>query len=733
MQDLIAILSALRKIRTSLAAAVAAALTLALAATPALADPGEFGRPDSGSSGPQKSKQLPRAGSSQTPAPGPNQPTQPTTPVNPITPVDGVTPAEGALYKDGHAGRFLLENGWYFRADPLDVGVAQLFPNQVTLDGWQQIARVPHAWNAGDDSVESFNGSVGWYRVDFKLPPGADESATWRFRFESVNQRATVFLNGQRIGGHDGPYVPFEIAAKDILKSKVNRLVVRVDNRRDAYDIPSGGNRGVGRFRGGWWNYGGLLREVYLRRVDDVDVQRFTAVPDLDCRSCKAVVNLTAAVRNDGTKSRRAKVRFRVGGQRVDSGAATVGPGVTTNLGAQVKIDRPKLWQPGSPNLYATKASALWTEKKDSDDDNGGGRERFNNTGTTFKATVGIRSIEVNKYGQMELNEQPVNLRGASMHEEDPSAGAALNSGNRKRAISLLKELNANVTRAHYPLHPETLELADRAGILVWDEVPFYVVPDKSLQRDTVRQKGLNYLRQTIERDQSHASVFAYSVANELPEVQSAGQRRYLVDAAKLVKQLDPSRLSAVAVTGYPITPYDPVYRNFDALGINTYFGWYNGPVGTTAKRSLLVPYLDHVRSNYKKQALFVTEFGAEANRNGPATEKGTEEFQASWMRSTVKNIGSRDYINGAIVWILRDFKVRPNWDGGNPKPSPPYNFKGLITKDGRKKPAFADTAAAFKKVAPLKKKGTKPKPIKKPKPPDTPTGPAPPPDDGQG
>jgi hypothetical protein len=275
----------------------------------------------------------------------------------------------------------------------------------------------------------------------------------------------------------------------------------------------------------------------------------------------------------------------------------------------------------------------------------------------------------------------------------------------------------------HYPLHPQTLEMADRAGVLVWDEVPFYVVPDKSMKRAGVRQKGLNYLTSTIDRDKNHASVFAYSVANELSEVQTPGQRRYLVDSSKLVHNLDPTRLAAIAVTGFPTTPRDPVFDHFDAIGVNTYFGWYNGPLNSTASRAGLGPFLDQVHTFYPRAALFVTEYGAEASRSGSATQKGTEQFQQSWVRSTIKTLKSKTYLNGAIAWVLRDFRVRPNWDGGNPQPDPPINHKGLVTQNGRLKPAFAETAKRYAQIKILTKVPKKQK-IKKPKPP----APTPPP-----
>ena len=113
------------------------------------------------------------------------------------------------------------------------------------------------------------NGSVGWYRRDFTIPAKAFASyvparfRSWIVRFESVNYRATVWLNGREIGSHTGEYLPFEFALKG-LRPGVNRLVIRVDNRRDTGDLPPG--------NGGWWNYGGINQEVYLRSVQTADM-----------------------------------------------------------------------------------------------------------------------------------------------------------------------------------------------------------------------------------------------------------------------------------------------------------------------------------------------------------------------------------------------------------------------------------------------------------------------------
>jgi beta-glucuronidase len=115
--------------------------------------------------------------------------------------------------------------------------------------------------------------------------------------------------------------------------------------------------------------------------------------------------------------------------------------------------------------------------------------------------------------------------------------------------------------------------------------------------------------------------------------------------------------------------------------------------------RNGLGPYLDQMHAYYPRLALFITEYGAESNRHGAVDEKGTYEFQNDWLSFQNSVFDSKPFINGAIVWILRDFKVRPGWDGGNPSPQPPYNQKGISDQLGNRKPVFDVLARIYKNV----------------------------------
>jgi beta-glucuronidase len=171
------------------------------------------------------------------------------------------TPSDRTLYRTGPSGRFLMDGPWLRRLDPQGVGERERWQRQTTTTGWATV-RVPNAWNATDESEASFLGGVGWYRKDFRLPRGGPRSPAWVVRFESVNYRARIWLNGRPVGSNRGAYLPFEIRLPSsvVRRGGVNRLVVRVDSRRKQTDFPPSGLSATGRPTGGWWNYGGLLR-----------------------------------------------------------------------------------------------------------------------------------------------------------------------------------------------------------------------------------------------------------------------------------------------------------------------------------------------------------------------------------------------------------------------------------------------------------------------------------------
>ena len=248
------------------------------------------------------------------------------------------TPTNRTLYADGPQGRFLMGGEWLFRLDKDDAGLKARFQRQTSRADWTPVS-VPNAWNTGDDSPESMAGSIGWYRKDFTLPSAAS-ALSWAVRFESVNYRAQIWLNGRPVGSNRGAYIPFEFLLSNLKRRGTNRLVIRVDSRRRPTDFPPSGLTTTGVPTGGWWNYGGLLREVYLRRIDRIDWRTVRVTPNLPCRTCDATVKVEASLRNVSGRAVRARVTGRFGTRAISLGTVTLPPGgVTTRTRTSAAVE----------------------------------------------------------------------------------------------------------------------------------------------------------------------------------------------------------------------------------------------------------------------------------------------------------------------------------------------------------------------------------------------------------
>jgi beta-glucuronidase len=591
-------------------------------------------------------------------------------------------PTPGALYQDGQTGRYLLGGTWLYRADPGDVGLAQGWADATDTTGWSPVT-VPNAYNAGDFTDASMNGWVGWYRRDFTLPTGAFSSWVppsqrhWIIRFESVNYRATVWLNGHEIGAHTGAFLPFEIELVG-LRAGVNTLVVRVDNRRTPADLPPGPG-------GLWFNYGGILREVYLRAVQAADMSQVIVRPLLACASpapgsahrsrCPATIEEQVTVRNVTARRQVVALRGSYGDASLNFGRAKIAPHGTWIAHASVRIAHPHLWWIDDPYLY----NATLTLS------NARGRPLQG-----YFTDSGIRTMKVTSDGRLELNGHLLHLRGVNLHEQTVAGGAALAPADYVQLMNWVKELGAKIIRAHYPLGPEIEEMADRDGILIWSEVPVYQVQSQYLAVPSVIAHAHAILEQNILDNENHPSILLWSIGNELPTPATGPEVRYIAGAAAIAHRLDPTRPVGMAVNAYPGSPCETfAYAPLDVIGWNDYFGWFSAGGGGDDDRDFLSAYLDQLRACYPKKAMLVTEFGFDANMDGPVEVRGTYAFQANSAAFHLNVFASKPWLSGALYFPLQDFANNPNYTGGNPWPEAPWDQKGLIDQYGNLKPAF--------------------------------------------
>jgi beta-glucuronidase len=596
-------------------------------------------------------------------------------------PADSAPPTRGALSTDGPTDRYLLGGAWLYRADVADVGLAQRWWEAgASTHGWSPVS-IPNAYNAGDYTAASDNGYVGWYRRDFTLPRGAFApsvpmaSQRWIIRFESVNYRATVWLNGQLVGRHAGTELPFEFELRGLRLHGVNHLVVRIDNRRGQLDLPPG--------VGGWWNYGGILREVYLRAVAGVDIADAQVTPLLPCPTCSATVNEQVQVRNLTRSRQTVRLRGAFGSAgRLDFGTTTLRPGATWLAKASLKVAHPRLWSIGRPQLY--RATVSLTDAR--------GRPLGG-----YVTLSGIRRIAVTPTGRLTLNGHLLNLRGVEVREQDQLTGTALVPSQVRGLVDRVRSLGATLIRADEP-GPQLTELADRDGLLIWSEIPVSgLTPNAELADPAWVGHAHAVLGDNIRTNGRHPSILLWSIGDELGVPPSQSEATYIAGAAALARRLDPTRPVGMAVSDWPGLPCQAAYAPLQVIGINEYFGWYDAGGGTTDDRDALSPFLDSRRACYPTQALMVSEFGFDANRSGDVEVRGTYQFQADAAAYHLGVFATKRWLSAAIYFHLEDAADSLSYIGGNPFPDTPFNDKGLFDRYGHPKPAFAVVAASFR------------------------------------
>lgn len=596
-----------------------------------------------------------------------------------------LSPAVARAADDGVPSAVPLTTNWQTLPDPGNVGVGEGYWKPDTKHDWKPAA-IPDVFSANPTEA-SFRGTTGWYRETFDAP-AATPGFTYDLHFEQVRRTAQVWLNGVKLGRHDDPYVPFDLQTKGALKpGKRNVLIVRADNRKN------------GAVREGWWNWGGITRPVTLVPRGSLVLQDAGVLSRVSCPAggardsgagggrCSASALLDGVLVNRGDttiENPRVTLQLGTGGTLTKVVAArSLAPGEQTRVQATLPVPNPRLWAPGDPQLYDV---TLTTTAGDT-------------VQQVDRWKTGLREVQV-KDGLLTLNGKQVQLRGASIQEDLPGRGPALRDQDIATIVQELKDLHANVTRAHYLLNPKLLDALDAAGIMVWSQSPIYH-RDVLLRTQAERDVALATVRDTVLQARNHPSVITHSVANELSPIPDTvpGTKAFLDAARGVVRDVDPTIPASVDLLSYPNYPRQAAYAQYPLLGINSYFGWYTGKKDhSVAKLSGLGPYLDSMRRMYPSQALEVTEFGAESTFTGPANEKETYGFQTNYLKDVLGIIEARPFIGGAIYWTVREFAVKPNWVGGfvrNVKRNS-IHHKGLITYAGRRKPAWQTAERDF-------------------------------------
>lgn len=569
----------------------------------------------------------------------------------------------------------LLNGNWKYVIDPYDTGYRNhrnwlpfdraestkasakpYYTDKVIENPWDRIEYnfntsaeilVPGDWNSQFEKLEYYEGAI-WYRTtfDYSLKEGTEVF----LYFGAANYQTDVYLNGEKVGQHLGGFDPFNFKVSDKLKLKDNSLVVRVDNRREKHRVPN--------YTTDWWNYGGITRNIKLiavpkTHIQDYQIQLDANNPDL----IKGYVQIeNGAKQNVTVKIPETKINETF---RLDE---------TGRAEFQISAKRIKKWYPKRPKLYKVEITC--------------GED-------TLLDDIGFRTISTDGPNIL-LNGKSVFLRGISLHEENPiKVGRANSMEEAQMLFGWAQELNCNFVRlAHYPHNEHMPRLADKLGILLWEEIPVYWGIDYGNPEAFAQAKS--QLETLVHRDKNRASVIVWSVANETPEVPS--RLKFLRDLKKIALAIDDTRFISAALerdeksTADTVKIPDPFAEDVDMIACNEYIGWYSGLPERCSEVTWELP---------DDKPFFVSEFGGGAlyNHHGDKLTRWTEEYQAYLYEEQIKMLRKISTLRGMTPWILVDFR--------SPRRNLPliqdgWNRKGLISNGGFKKKAFHVLAAYY-------------------------------------
>ena len=521
---------------------------------------------------------------------------------------------------------------------------------------------VPASYNdiTTDHTLRDHIGWV-WYERDLYIPlDWMDKRLV--LRFGSVAHHAIVYINGKEITRHKGGFLPFEAVLNDHVYSGRNRITVAVSNMLDHTCLPFGllsdgkpeyyptGEKAQ-KFHFDFFNYSGIHRPVKLYATPHRYIKDITVNTDI--------------IGNDGIIDYSILCDGKVQVSLLDEDGNAVAR-CDGDAGRMV-VKNAHLWNVRNAYLYQLD---IRTE-----DDH-------------YTLPVGIRTIQVTE-NQLLLNGNPVYLKGFGKHEDSDIKGRGLDNALNVRDFELLKWIGANSFRtSHYPYSEEIMQMADRQGFLVIDEVP--AVGMNFFSKSEVFAPGLadektlahhkDVLTELYQRDKNHPCVLMWSVTNE-PNSDNDSSLAYFTEVTAHIRNLDSTR--PVVGVIYKQLHEERVAHLYDVICLNRYFGWYSSLGKTERIFRLLTDELNAWHNKFQKPVM-LTEYGVEtiAGLHKLPEAVFSEEYQIEFYRESNKALDACDFVVGEHPWAFADFMTGYGLTRAN------GNNKGIFTRQRQPKSA---------------------------------------------
>ena len=530
---------------------------------------------------------------------------------------------------------------------------------------WQPV-QLPHTWNNldGQDGGNNYHRGPAWYRRHLPADPAWAGRRVY-LRVGAANIDAAVYVNGKQAGTHKGGFAAFCFDVTPLLDTAGDNVVaIRVDNAKDKDVAPLSAD---------FTFFGGLYRGVELIVADPVcispvdDASSGVYVRQMSVNAELATLHLTARMRNAGSTPAVAKVRVELAGKTQDYDVEVPPDGAPFDFGTTWDVPHPHLWD-GRRDAYQY-----------------GLKVSVGND--LVEQRIGLRSYRTDPEKGFVLNGHPYHLHGVNRHQDRLDKGWAVSADDEVGDAKNIVDLGCTAVRlAHYQQSPAFYELMDKAGIVVWAEIPLVnEITDSAAFGDNAEQQ----LRELIKQNYNHPSICFWGMFNELhggkPEPQQIAVVQRLNKAAHA---FDPTRPTTSASH---LSVKDPLAMITDVAAYNRYTGWYGGNMDGWART------LDDIHAAHPDRCFGISEYGAggAVSQHEPYpirqpkpnnTPWHPEEYQAQVHERAWAAMADRPWLWGTFIWNLHDFAVDDRHEGETAG----RNDKGLVTYDGKtRKDAF--------------------------------------------
>lgn len=576
-----------------------------------------------------------------------------------------------------------INEDWSFRLEKdIDGEPTNLKDIDFDDSDWDRVS-VPHSWNAvdGADGGNDYHKSVGWYRKNITFDKAEYEGKEVFLEFNGTSKVTEVYLNGEKVGKHEGGYSTFRFDVTDKIQlNKNNVLAVSVDNRVNDL-MPLSGDFTV---------FGGMYRDVNIIATDKMHInlmdegspgvyweQKYTLTKEKTRYDDHAELVVKSEIKNDSNEDRNVNIEAIVYDadfkevKKVVKEDIRISKNDSYNFEEELSVEKPHLWNGTiDPYLY----NVVFNVKE--------GKEIID----TKRDRIGFRFYYIDNNDGFFLNGESYPLHGVNRHQDRKDMGYAISNKEHDEDMAMMDEIGANTIRfAHYQHDQYVYELSDERGIVVWAEIPLV---NGIKTTEAFKNNAETNLRELIKQGMNRPSIIMWGLHNE--QWPNDHIVPFLENLNELAKSLDPSRLTTLATAQ---SEDEPLSWVSDVSAWNKYFGLYEAQdiyyFGT---------WIDKIHEKYPKGKIGMSEYGVGSNleyheEDPPDRAPGTsfdsfqtEEFQSKYHEVHWKQIHERPWIWGSYVWNMFEFGS----DGRSEAGRKGINNKGLVTYDRKtKKDAF--------------------------------------------